>query len=108
MKKLFDGSFVSSDTPTKNVSGIRYLLSPEEIVEQNKAEAAEIMSRPLREWEAKMAATDAHIPRALEDVIEGLTRALAAAGVTLSAHLPDTTYNKYVEKKQLRTEKPRS
>ncbi len=52
MKTLYDGTEVSDDTPTKNVSGLRYLLTQEEI------EARE------QEVSANQAATvAAHLPQ---------------------------------------------
>ncbi len=45
MKQLADGTFVSDDTPTRNVSGLRYLLSPEEIAEKNENDAAWIIEK---------------------------------------------------------------
>lgn len=45
MKQLHDGTFVADSTPTRNVNGLRYLLTPEEIVERNQQGAAEIERR---------------------------------------------------------------
>ena len=49
MKQLADGTFVSDDTPTKNISGLRYLLSMDDIVEQNQREAAWIVEKAKRD-----------------------------------------------------------
>lgn len=49
MKQLADGTFVSDETPTKNISGLRYLLSMDDIVEQNKRDASWITEKAKRD-----------------------------------------------------------
>lgn len=53
MKTLHDGTEVSDDTPTKNVSGERYLLTSKEISDRQKDEAKYIAARQKYEAEEK-------------------------------------------------------
>jgi hypothetical protein len=108
MKTLHDGTEVSDDTPTKNVSGLRYLLTPEEIAARQAEEAAYEAAKPLLQWQSRMAATDSKIPRYVEDLIDGVQSALQASGVSLSNHIPDALMTAYAEKKTIRSQKPKS
>jgi hypothetical protein len=53
MKTLYDGTEVPNDTPTKNVSGQRYLLTPEEITERQAEEEAFLAKKQKYEAEEK-------------------------------------------------------
>lgn len=52
MKELHDGTFVSDDTPTKNIGGLRYVLTQEEVdakaAEDAANEAAALLVAKLR------------------------------------------------------------
>lgn len=77
-------------------------LEPIEVIERDMTSEEE-----LKEWQTRMAATDAKIPRYVEDLIDGVQSALQASGVTLSAHIPDALLTAYVEKKSIRNQKPK-
>ena len=99
MKKLFDGTEVSLDTPTKNVGGLRYLLTPEEIAEREAEELANAAKKPLKNWQKQIEQTDRDMPRALEDIIDVLTE-------EQKSKLAAQTLAKYNQKKTLRSQKP--
>lgn len=61
--------------------------------------AAEAAARPLRQWQAAMAATDAEVPRALEDLFDALAPAQQAA-------VAPATRDKIAAKKALRAARP--
>lgn len=77
-------------------------LEPIEVVERDMTSEEE-----LKEWQARMAATDSKVPRYVEDLIDGVQSALQASGVSLSNHIPDALLTAYSEKKTIRNQKPK-
>lgn len=100
MKELYNGNLVPDDTPTKLVNGQRHLLTQVEIDARTAEEEAYLAAKPMKEWEAKIKATDSQLPRALEDIIDALDE-------TTKDKLAKETLDKYNEKKELRNQKPR-
>jgi hypothetical protein len=49
MKELYDGTFVSDETPTKNIGGLRYLLTQQEIDDKAAEDAANTSASALRQ-----------------------------------------------------------
>jgi len=94
-------------TYNKLVNGEIVPMTAEEIAARQAEEAAWEASRPLAQWQARMAATDSKVPRYVEDLIDGIQSALAASGVSLSNHVPDALMTAYAEKKTIRNEKPK-
>jgi hypothetical protein len=94
-------------TYNKLVNGEVVPMTAQEIAERQAEEAAWLAEKPEKEWQARMAATDAKIPRYVEDLIDGVQSALQASGVTLSNHVPDALMTAYAEKKTIRSQKPR-
>lgn len=91
----------------KNVCGEEVEMTAEEIAARQAEEAAYEAAKPLAQWQARMAATDAKVPRYVEDLIDGVQSALQATGVSLSNHIPDALLTAYTQKKELRNQKPR-
>lgn len=98
MKTLHDGTIVEDSVPTKNISGERYLLTPDENAQREVEEAHALKQKPLKEWEAKIAATQ--LPRYVEDIIDALD-------AQTKAKIAKQTLDLYEEKKTVRAEKPK-
>lgn len=94
-------------TYNKLVNGEIVPMTAEEIAARQAEEAVYLAEKPFKDWQSRMAETDAKIPRYVEDLIDGVQSALAAAGVSLAAHIPDTLLNAYAEKKSIRNQKPK-
>lgn len=74
-------------------------LTAEEEVARAAEEAAEVLAKPLRDWEVQMAGTDSTMPRYVEDIIDALDAPTRAA-------LAAFTLDNYNAKKTLRATKP--
>jgi len=82
-----------------NVDGERIQFTPEEETARDAEEQAWADGVPLRVWENGMAATDADIPRQLEDIYDALDE-------DAQARVPQITRDKIAAKKTLRGERP--
>lgn len=95
-------------TYNKLVNGEVIPMTPEEIAERQAEEQAYLAGKPMREWQAKIAATDSKVTaRLIEDALDGIQSALSASGISLSNHLPDTVLNVMSERKTIRNQKPK-
>lgn len=94
-------------TYNKLVNGQIVPMTEAEIAARQAEEAAWLAEKPMKEWQARMAATDSKVPRYIEDLIDGVQSALQSSGVALSAHIPDALLTAYVEKKTIRNQKPK-
>lgn len=99
MKTLHDGTSVPLDTPTKNTSEGRFLLTPAEVSAREAGELEYTKSRPLAIWQSVMQASDAAMPRALEDIIDALD-------APTRARIAPATLDKYEDKVALRNSRP--
>lgn len=99
MKKLKDGTEVPVDTPTRNTSKGRVLLTNKEIKAQKLVDDEWAAGAEMRQWKDDIAVTDVGMPRYVEDIIDVLTEEQRAA-------LPEETLEKYSHKKTLRASKP--
>lgn len=84
---------------TKLVNGEIVPMSAEEIAQRQAEEQAWSDGELDREWEAKIKATDAKIPRYVEDIIDALD-------APTKAKIAQKTLDLYEEKKLIRSEKP--
>ena len=99
MKTLHDGTSVPLDTPTKNTSEGRFLLTPTEQSSRESEEAEYTKLSPLVRWQNDMIASDVDMPRALEDIIDALA-------VTTRDRISTDTLDKYTAKKIIRSDRP--
>ena len=101
-KRLADGTWVPISTPTVNGGGGRRLMTPREIAAQEAEADAAAAAQPIEEWQARMAATDAKVPRYLEDLIDSLDGL-----VPIKDNLTGELFTAYTEKKTIRQQKPK-
>lgn len=83
----------------KLVNGEPEQMTPQEIAERQAEEAAWLKEQPLKQWQARIAVTDAKLPRAIEDIID-------AMDAPMRAKLAKETFSAYQEKKTVRLQKP--
>jgi hypothetical protein len=86
-------------TYNKMVNGEIIPMTEAEIAARQAEEAAFEAARPMREWQAHIATTDAKLPRYAEDIIDAMSS-------TDRARIAKETLDAYNEKKQIRNEKP--
>lgn len=84
---------------TKLVNGEEVPMSAEEIAQRQAEEQAWSDGEQDREWEDKIKATDAKIPRYVEDIIDALD-------APTKAKINKLTIDLYEEKKTIRAQKP--
>jgi len=82
-----------------NAQGVTNATAAEVIAKEDDYDTFLAAVVANREWEAKMAATDAAMPRPVEDVISTMSD-------TQKAKLPQYTRDAYAAKVKLRGEKP--
>jgi hypothetical protein len=87
-------------TYTKLVNGEPVPMNAQEIAERQAEEAAWLKEQPLKEWQSRIAATDAKLPRAIEDIIDALD-------APIKSKIAKDTLDAYNAKKQIRQEKPK-
>lgn len=98
MKKLHDGTLVSKDTPTKNIGGLRYLFSQEELDTRNELQAR------IDAEKARYIAEDKYkddrrkaFAKLDGEGMDAMRKALEALYAVSSA-VPPTEYQEYMDK----------
>lgn len=89
-------------TYNKLVNGEVIAMTEAEIAERQAEEAAYLKARPMQEWQSKIAATDAKLPRYVEDLID-----LIDSKLPIKSDLPVELMIAYNDKKSLRLQKPK-
>ena len=87
-----------SETPHRIVNGRRVDLTAEEIAAEEADQVVRQREATLRNWQSAMAATDASVPRIVEDILDAQPALLAA--------LPQPTRDRVAAKKTLRAARP--
>jgi hypothetical protein len=87
------------DDNGKQTGSVEVPFTDEEETARDAEEQALTDGTPLRVWKNDMAATDADIPRQLEDIYDALQ-------ADAQARVPQITRDKITAKKTLRGEKP--
>ena len=81
----------------KQVDGIKVQLTSQEEADLDTATQAGIAAKPLQVWHDDMVKTDSQMPRAMEDMLDGMPDKSGVAQITL---------DKLQAKKDLRATKP--
>ena len=89
-------------TYNKLVNGEVIAMTEQEIAERQAEEAAYLKARPLQEWQSKIAATDAKLPRYVEDLID-----MIDSKIPIKSDLPVELMSAYNDKKTIRSQKPK-
>ena len=96
MKTLHDKTTVPDDTPTQLINGKRYLMTADQISDQQALDLQIQSSMPMENWRQQMVQSDAVMTRVEEDIITQI-------GVT---HFSTHVQQKYNDKAAIRAQKP--